>query len=86
MDIQSDTRRVRQGRKQDFSHLGPPILLAINEASYISGLSRSKLYRLMAAGVLDYRKIGKRRLILWASLEAFLEDAGKSEACPEAIR
>lgn len=72
MNISPLSSTSPQEDKLQFAYLGLPVLLSIREASYISGLSRSKLYRLMAAGVLDNRKIGKRRLIVRASLEALM--------------
>ena len=49
-----------------------PICCSIKEAISASGLPRSTLYELMAAGKLDSVKIGKRRLIRVASLEQLL--------------
>ncbi len=46
--------------------------LRINDATVFSGLSRASLYRAMKDGALRSVKIGKRRLILRADLEAFL--------------
>lgn len=46
--------------------------LRVNDATIFSGLSRASLYRAMKDGVLRSVKIGKRRLILRADLEAFL--------------
>lgn len=48
-----------------------PIALRIPDASRASGLSRTKLYELMEAGELPSVKVGGRRLILRADLEAF---------------
>jgi excisionase family DNA binding protein len=46
--------------------------LRVNDATIFSGLSRASLYRAMKDGALRSVKIGKRRLILRADLEAFL--------------
>ncbi len=46
--------------------------LRVNDATIFSGLSRASLYRAMKDGALRSIKIGKRRLILRADLEAFL--------------
>ena len=46
--------------------------LRINDATVFSGLSRASLYRAIKDGALRSVKIGKRRLILRADLEAFL--------------
>jgi excisionase family DNA binding protein len=48
------------------------IALRINDASIVSGLSRSTLYELLKAGKIRAVKIGGRRLILRDSLEALL--------------
>lgn len=46
--------------------------LRVKEASALYGLSRSTLYKLMAAGTLHTVKIGGRRLIPRDALEALL--------------
>jgi excisionase family DNA binding protein len=57
----------------------PPKKIAhhITEASVISGLSRSTLYKLIAAKELRTVKIGRRRLILHEDLESLLLTAAK---------
>jgi predicted DNA-binding transcriptional regulator AlpA len=42
--------------------------VSIAESEIITDLSRATLYRLMEAGVLDSRKIGKRRVVLLSDL------------------
>jgi excisionase family DNA binding protein len=50
--------------------------LRVNDASTLYGLSRSTIYKLMAAGTLRTVKIGGRRLIPRDVLEALIsEDA-----------
>lgn len=49
-----------------------PLAVSITEACRISGLSRSELYRRMAAGQIEARKSGVRTLVLVASLKAHL--------------
>lgn len=48
------------------------LALRLDDAVALSGLSRATLYRLMGAKKLRSVKIGKRRLILHADLEAML--------------
>jgi hypothetical protein len=48
------------------------IAYSIPEAVHVSGLGRSSLYGLMAAGDLAYVKAGKRRLIRHVDLEALI--------------
>lgn len=50
------------------------LALRIPEASVLSGLSRSTLYKVMVEGKLKSIKAGKRRLILRADLEEFLKN------------
>ncbi len=49
-----------------------PIAISIEQAARQSGLGRSTLYELMSTGQLAYTKIGARRLILMADLQALL--------------
>ena len=51
------------------------ISFTIHQASAVSGLSRSALYRCFTAGTLIPRKIGGRTLILGADLHALVEGA-----------
>lgn len=50
-----------------------PMAMTIPEAAAFSGLSRTKLYEMAAAKILNPRKAGKRTLILVAELAAALE-------------
>jgi predicted DNA-binding transcriptional regulator AlpA len=50
-----------------------PVMLTIADTVKIAGMSRSAVYRLLAAGELEARKAGSRTLITWASLSAVLE-------------
>lgn len=47
-----------------------PITITINEALRVSGLGRTKLYELIGSGTLKTITIGRRRLVVYASLEA----------------
>lgn len=49
------------------------ITLRINEASALSGLSRSTLYELLKANKLRAVKVGGRRLIIRESLQSLLQ-------------
>lgn len=50
-----------------------PIALSIAEAVKASGLGKTTLYDAMADGRLENRKVGRKRLILTASLRRFIE-------------
>jgi hypothetical protein len=50
-----------------------PIAFPLSRATLVSGLSRSEIYRRLAAGDLRAVKAGKRTLILADSLRAYLD-------------
>lgn len=52
-----------------------PIALAPREAAKFVGLSKSRIYELLAAGEIEARKHGARTLVTTASLRAFLDRA-----------
>lgn len=49
-----------------------PITVTIPEAVKATGLSRSRLYEAMKDGTLTARKAGRRTLIAYTDLEAYL--------------
>jgi excisionase family DNA binding protein len=58
------------------SHLDSPpqpIALRVGPAAALSGLPKTRLYELMAAGELPFVRDGARRLILVSDLLAYLE-------------
>jgi excisionase family DNA binding protein len=57
--------------------------LSITQAARLTNISRSQLYQLMAAKILPFVKIGRRRLIREYDLRALLEQylvSGKGAA------
>jgi excisionase family DNA binding protein len=50
-----------------------PAAMQIPAAVAYSGLSRTRLYALMGAGEIEAVKVGKRRLVLRGSIDAFFE-------------
>lgn len=50
-----------------------PMCMTIAEAVAFSGLSRTKIYEMAAAGILTPRKSGRRTLVLVTELSAALE-------------
>ena len=48
----------------------------VSEAAEVSGLGRTTLYTLMNSGQLPYTKIGKRRVIPSAGLQALVDPSG----------
>ncbi len=60
-----------------------PMSMTVAEACAFSGLSRTKIYELAAAKIINPRKAGKRTLILTAELSAALEALPAAEIrCP----
>jgi excisionase family DNA binding protein len=49
-----------------------PITTTINDTCRITGLGRTKVYELIAEGKLKATAVGRRRLVLYASIEALL--------------
>lgn len=53
-----------------------PLTVRVNEACRLTGIGRSKLYELIAAGEIGIIKVGAITLIPMASLKLFLERRG----------
>lgn len=49
-----------------------PIYVTVPEAVKLTGLSRSRLYSCLQAGAIAAKKAGRRTLISFAELEAYL--------------
>lgn len=49
-----------------------PLAVSVNDAAWLIGISRAKLYQMIAAGRVKSTKIDKRTVITYASLEALL--------------
>lgn len=54
-----------------------PISVRISEAVRITGLSKSKIYQLIASGEIEAAKVGRATVVLVASLKAFLREHRK---------
>lgn len=50
----------------------PPLALTMSEAAQVSGLSRTALYEALNRGDLLARKAGRRTLIGYSDLQAYL--------------
>ena len=72
-----------KGILMDMHAVSARLALSVPEAARALGLSRSSAYALMSAGRLPFVKIGRRRLVTIAQLNAFiagLEEAAMAEA------
>ena len=49
-----------------------PLLVTVAQTSEVGGWSRSITYQLLASGVIRSVKVGKRRLIDYASLRSYI--------------
>jgi excisionase family DNA binding protein len=49
-----------------------PISVPIDDACRITGLGRTKIYELIAEGKLTSVSVGRRRLVIYESIEALL--------------
>ena len=52
-----------------------PVSTTIDVACRITGLGRTKIYELIGEGKLRTKTIGRRRLVMYASIEALMGDA-----------
>ncbi|AQR63377.1 hypothetical protein BZG35_05760 [Brevundimonas sp. LM2] len=55
-----------------------PLALTVQDAVAYSGLSRSRLYKLMQTGELPSLQVGGRRMIRRDALDAFFDNLGKA--------
>ena len=55
------------------AHQAMPITVRVREACRLSGIGRSKLYELIAAGEIEIIKVGTITLVPVASLTRFLQ-------------
>lgn len=57
-----------------------PITVRIREACRMTGISRSKLYELIAAGEIETVKVGRATLVPVAGLSGFIERQRQRQA------
>lgn len=55
----------------------PPDVLSVIEATRVLGISRTTVYKLMDAGRLPGRKIGRKTVIMRRDIAAFLDNLPK---------
>lgn len=60
-------------RKREFIPVEERMAVQVRHAVEFSGLSRTRLYRLMAEGKIESFTVGGRRLIVTKSIVAFLD-------------
>jgi excisionase family DNA binding protein len=51
----------------------PPLAVSVSEALDLSGLGKTTIYGLLKQNLIESIRVGRRRLIIYASLKAFLE-------------
>lgn len=54
-----------------------PLAYTIHDACRISSIGRTRLYELIKEGKLEARKVGKRTLVMAASLRRLIEEGAK---------
>jgi len=55
------------------SDLGPSLLLRVEEAAVLLGIGRTQTYELVMRGQIRSVKIGRRRLVLRAGVQEFVD-------------
>lgn len=53
-------------------HIGLPVTISVEEAATLLGIGRTVTYRLVLGGELRSVKIGRRRLVVRASVEEYV--------------
>ena len=71
--MQSQTNTVANNMPRGFTK---PIWVSPSEAGRLASIGRTRVYELMADGTLKSIKIGRRRLVSYASLEALGDARG----------
>ena len=56
-----------------------PITVTVAEAKRLSGLGHTKIWELIGSGVLETVRVGRRRLVIYASLCRLLAPDGQSQ-------
>jgi excisionase family DNA binding protein len=56
----------------DTLHIGPPVTVSVEEAAMLLGIGRTVTYRLVLGGELRSVKIGRRRLVVRASVQEYV--------------
>ena len=52
-----------------------PVSTTIDDACRMTGLGRTKIYELIGEGKLRTKTIGRRRLVMYASIDSLMGDA-----------
>lgn len=58
----------------------PALALGIDQAARVIGVARSMLYEIVARGEIESFKLGRRRLILVKTLDAYINKMAKEGA------
>lgn len=70
-EVEEATTRAKAELAQEV--VGEPITVRIRRAVELTGVGRSKMYELIAAGEIDVVKVGSSTLVIFASLKAFIQ-------------
>ncbi len=68
MPVSDETRR-----RSPYISPSKPLTVTIDDTSRITGLGNTKIYELINQGQLKSVTIGRRRLVLYSSIEALLQ-------------
>jgi len=62
------------------AHPTPALAIGIDDAARVIGVARSMLYEIVARGEIESFKLGRRRLILVKTLDAYINRIAKEGA------
>jgi excisionase family DNA binding protein len=66
---------VEPNRRRRRGNAPKPVSATIDDTCHITGLGRSKVYELISEGKLKALTIGRRRLVLYSSIEELIHGA-----------
>jgi excisionase family DNA binding protein len=70
-EVACSTEQNRHSRR----HPPKPVSTTIDDTCHITGLGRTKIYELIGEGKLKTVAIGRRRLVLYSSIEELIHGA-----------
>ena len=70
-----ESARSIEPNRQSRRHPPKPVSATIDDTCHITGLGRTKVYELIGEGKLKAIAIGRRRLVLYSSIEELIHGA-----------
>jgi excisionase family DNA binding protein len=78
VDLEVVSAETRIGEVSGAVPADRPLLLSVNAAAKVLGVSRTSLYQMMTAGEIEHVRIGRRVLVARSALVQFIEVNSRS--------